>query len=272
MRVVGPLGELVTLSDTPPFLNLADHANLLTVTRRVAAADAEYSYEGLLSWCAHASNGRPAELVRGARVRRARAIEMLCADSTAADGRTPPTAWQRTIEMSWRAVVGAGSDTPSETALRLHGTYGIPYLPSSSLKGLASTWAGGEGQLPEAHHARIFGCAARRTRQSTQGSVTFLDGLPADDDVPLELDVLTPHVQPYYTDPSNNPPAEYWNPVPTPFLAVGRARFDVAIIGPSSDAQTAGRLLLESLTLEGIGAKTAAGYGYADPVSKANSP
>jgi CRISPR-associated protein Cmr6 len=45
------------------------------------------------------------------------------------------------LAVAGRLVVGLGSENVLETGLRLHHTYGVPIIPGSALKGLASHYA-----------------------------------------------------------------------------------------------------------------------------------
>jgi CRISPR type III-B/RAMP module RAMP protein Cmr6 len=82
--------------------------------------------------------------------------------------------------------------------------------------------------------------------------------------------VLTPHVQPYYRDTSRDaatgnaaPPAEWHNPVPVGFLTVCGGSFAVDLAGPvAGDVRDAARWFRCAVDELGVGAKTAAGYGY----------
>jgi CRISPR-associated protein Cmr6 len=81
------------------------------------------------------------------------------------------------------------------------------------------------------------------------------------------IDVLTPHVKPYYDDansarPITHPPAEYHNPVPVRFLAVEQTPFHAILTGPRIDVDAVFELLRVAADEWGLGGKTAAGYGY----------
>lgn len=43
--------------------------------------------------------------------------------------------------ISWRMVIGLGGTHPLETSITLHHLYGIPYIPSSAVKGVSRHWA-----------------------------------------------------------------------------------------------------------------------------------
>lgn len=160
-----------------------------------------------------------------------------------------------------RMIVGLGSESILETGITLNHTYGVPYLPGSSLKGLAAAtahkkledadWRKGDG----ASHRILFG------DQESSGYVTFHDALwiPESDRLPFDLDVMTVHHPKYYQGEAIAP-SGMESPVPVAFLTT-RGRFLLAVSGPEVWARTALTILRDALRDEGLGAKTAAGYG-----------
>jgi len=195
-----------------------------------------------------------------------------------------------------RLAVGVGQqDSPLGIGITLHGTYGWPVIPGSSIKGMACAWAI-ENQLPAEQILRVFGAprphrteddAAPPDQPATAapgigqdsaeddvasvGAVRFLDAQAAGV-VPVARDVLTPHLQAYYRgadeDPADpgitrEPPAEFRNPVPTEFLTVQGSGLEFALIGPEKDVDLAAKWCVAGFDELGIGGKTAAGYGYA---------
>jgi len=85
--------------------------------------------------------------------------------------------------------------------------------------------------------------------------------------VQLMPDVMTPHYGPYYQ--GNEPPADWHNPVPVPFLVVDSKQDFLFGILPRRPLETqdkedclkAAGWLIRALKYVGGGAKTAAGYG-----------
>ncbi|MBI2863662.1 MAG: type III-B CRISPR module RAMP protein Cmr6 [Chloroflexi bacterium] len=107
---------------------------------------------------------------------------------------------------------------------------------------------------------RVFG-----TPQA-EGQAVFFDAVPAVPPI-LEVDIMNVHFGDYYQDGKNQvPPADYLNPTPIPFLAVGRSPFLFAVGWHGNDdggaQEQAIEWLKKGLTGFGAGAKTAAGYGY----------
>jgi len=98
-------------------------------------------------------------------------------------------------------------------------------IPGSALKGACTTQAH-RVSWPAADVLRVFGGPrpGDDSDQACRGGVRFWDALPQRQPR-LVVDVLTPHVKPYYDQANSNkqvtiPPAEYHNPVPVRFLAV----------------------------------------------------
>jgi CRISPR-associated protein Cmr6 len=93
-----------------------------------------------------------------------------------------------------------------------------------------------------------------------------MDALPAGEPVKVEIDVLTPHVKPYYDNPTRAgepvPPSDHHNPVPLYFLTVS-GTFAIDLVGADEAAvDTAADWLIKAAGQLGAGGKTSAGYGY----------
>lgn len=103
----------------------------------------------------------------------------------------------------------------------------------------------------------------------------FFDAIPAKPPI-LEPDVMNVHYQDYYSGKTDSqghpiPPADYLNPNPIPFLTVGKSSpflFAVGWRGEKDEKarQQAQQWLTVGLRELGLGAKTAAGYGYFEEV------
>lgn len=160
-----------------------------------------------------------------------------------------------------RQAVGLGGESVLETAIALHRTYGVPYLPGSALKGLASRAARkrtkeGDSWHPGGDAFRIvFGVL------EDAGFVTFHDALwePEGAQLPVALDVMTVHHGDYYQG-KELPPADWDDPNPVGFLSA-HGSYRIALSGPREWAEAAMDFLVIGLKEDGIGAKTAAGYG-----------
>lgn len=168
-----------------------------------------------------------------------------------------------------RMVVGLGAESILETAITLHRTYGVPFIPGSALKGLASAAAHRflandewrkkiDGKVQGPSHEIMFG------NTKTAGFVTFHDALLVVEendsrDMPLDLDVMTVHHRDYYGT-GKSPPADWDSPNPVSFVTA-RGTYLIALEGPPEWVIAAFDILEAALREDGIGAKTAAGYG-----------
>jgi CRISPR-associated protein Cmr6 len=165
---------------------------------------------------------------------------------------------------AWRFVTGLGRGHPVENGFAWRHDLGTPFLPGSSLKGLARAYARDWEDVSEKEIARILG--PKPEAGLAIGSVAFLDAAPVAP-VALEADVMTPHYAPWYQD--GEAPGDWQTPTPIPFLAVAPGQtflFAVLPRDPSKqedrdDCARAARLLQQALETRGAGAKTAVGYG-----------
>lgn len=166
-------------------------------------------------------------------------------------------------------VTGLGRNHPVENGFAWHQTLGTPYLPGSSVKGIVRSWAKVWEEESDEIINRIFG--PRNSDSPSVGSVIFLDAIPSDQ-VHLKADVMTPHYGPYYQ--GTEPPADWHNPVPVPFLVVESKQDFLFGLLPrrgqeaqdKEDCQKATNWLKDALKFIGGGAKTAAGYGRFEQV------
>ena len=172
----------------------------------------------------------------------------------------------------WRFVTGLGRNHPVENGFAWHHTLGTPYIPGSSLKGLTRAYARNwDANDPGASEKalRVFGPVPET--ELSVGSVVFLDAVPTEP-VALEADVMTPHYAPWYqADPKDiekNPPADWYDPTPIPFLTVAPGQVSLFAVLPRTstdearqDCAVAANWLKRALDTLGAGAKTAVGYG-----------
>lgn len=167
----------------------------------------------------------------------------------------------RKAEVQGRLSIGLGGEAVIETAITLHRTYGVPYIPGSALKGLAANYA--RNRLLEQDWGDKSG--AYRTMfgyTESAGYVTFFDALYVPGSgprgKPLWPDVITVHHPNYYQ--GNEPPADWDSPTPVSFLTA-TGEYLLAIGGPADWVEKAYEILALALNEEGIGAKTSSGYG-----------
>lgn len=193
-------------------------------------------------------------------------------------------------------ITGLGEAHPSETSIVLDHTLGIPYFPASGIKGMVRFSHSKQLVLDEAgnfldtfvkeikrennsselildeknigtHIPLFFGGDLEKrdgkSQDTYRGSIIFLDAYPVS--VPeIKTDIINPHYSNYYDD-KNEPPGDYQDPVPVKFLTIAPEtqfifRF---ILDPESTRHKDQFLkaIKDALENEGIGAKTAIGYG-----------
>ena len=168
----------------------------------------------------------------------------------------------KTATVLGRISVGLGGESVLETAITLHHTYGVPYIPGSALKGLAANYARNRldatawGVKSEAYQI-MFGDT------TSAGYVTFFDALyvpeTGHDQKPLWPDVITVHHPDYYQQ-GNTAPADWDSPTPIPFVTA-TGDYLIAIGGDPAWVQKAFEILALALKDVGVGAKTSSGYG-----------
>ncbi|MDT8897619.1 type III-B CRISPR module RAMP protein Cmr6 [Thermanaerothrix sp. 4228-RoL] len=201
-----------------------------------------------------------------------------------------------TLKTDWRFIPGLGRKTALEIGFSFH-RYGFPYLPASSVKGIARTWALfelaallalGEGKLNDLDQTlskedKEFDKAFERFKPSPEakelaktirlvfgtldqaGGAIFFDAMPTSA-FQLDMDIMNPHYAPYYQ--GKEPPGDWHNPNPVTFLAVPKDKeFAFAVAwrrgAPRADLlEQACTWLKNGLRDLGAGAKTSAGYGY----------
>lgn len=173
-----------------------------------------------------------------------------------------------------RMVIGLGNKNVLEMGIRLDRTWGVPILPGSSLKGLASSVAhldsedeGWKRSDPNTnkrageHHAILFGTT------DNSGAVIFHDAWWKwqDGANPLAQDVMTVHHAGYYQDDTGTTEAtDFDSPTPISFVTA-QGTFLIALeLMPGADVSwldAAEAILKRGLEEYGLGAKTNAGYG-----------
>jgi len=158
-----------------------------------------------------------------------------------------------------------------ETAITLDELYGFPVFRGSAAKGMTRHWAevwdvgarGPDGVFPNKKAVEdVFGKAPEDSAPGHMGKVEFLGGVP-EPPINVELDIMTPHYRDWYEKGPDCPPSDWSNPIQVYFLTVpAGVRFVFHLSGPETEVATAARWHCDALEQIGIGAKTAAGYGY----------
>ena len=192
-----------------------------------------------------------------------------------------------TAELISPLITGIGQTHPNEVGMTFDHTLGIPYIPASSIKGIARFSHSLnllEDLRSEKHYdeikkdkndeecfddeaewtniSTIFGRGGNK-HESNIGNVIFLDAYP--ESVPkLTVDIMNPHYGDYYS--GKTPPADYLNPVPIKFLTIAKHTKFIfrAVINKAKLSEfkvLVVNAIKKALTEEGVGAKTAVGYG-----------
>lgn len=186
-----------------------------------------------------------------------------------------------------RLIVNHAGGVIENAGLALDRNSGAPCIPGSALKGIARAGAALAG-APPAEVALVFGWAPNRNQErdipsalplkAFAGSVCFLPAYPLGS-ASLERDIVTVHHAAYYQ--GKNHPVAYDDepPIPNEFPVVRAGVEFQFVLAPASAARCekvavalgltafnpvalAKEWLIMGLTQRGVGAKTAAGYGW----------
>ncbi|MBI3977284.1 MAG: type III-B CRISPR module RAMP protein Cmr6 [Chloroflexi bacterium] len=182
----------------------------------------------------------------------------------------PNVAAQR-FRVRSRLIVGLGGESVRETAVALLRGYGVPCIPGSALKGLASRYTA--GFLSQADAGLKSGGAAHQVlfgERESAGYMTCFDAwyVPRSaPDHPFAQDVITVHHPSYYGRRGvDAAPWDFDDPNPVPLVSA-RGDYLVAVQGPDRAwADFALKVLDRALADWGIGAKTSSGYGRLEAV------
>lgn len=169
---------------------------------------------------------------------------------------------QTVMTLENRLLIGLTGNGALETGCSLSRNYGMPYIPGASVKGVVRAWA--KKNLTGSTKAieQLFGTYDSDQPDRVSGTVIFHDAwwVPLESTKPFVLDVVTTHHQAYYNG-NQTEPSDKDSPVPNHLLAV-RGSFLFVIEGDPEHVKLCQTMLTKALQDNGIGAKTAAGYGY----------
>jgi len=157
-----------------------------------------------------------------------------------------------TVSFNWRLRVGGTRGFRELLLPVFHPIFGIPYIPSSSLKGAARAWA-------RKHHEpmiyEILGMLNGDVAKAAK--VEFLDAFPTDKC--LSIDVATPQWN-WQGD------RVVYKPEPHPLLSMNQPQILIGLCptarGTTSDVQIV-KEWLENALKAGIGSRVSSGYGKA---------
>lgn len=165
-----------------------------------------------------------------------------------------------------RLLLGLSTGGALETGVSTHHSYGMPMIAGSSVKGVAHAHARTIGLTPDVL-AVLFGEdeeTAKDGRVAGAGCLIWHDAwwTPINQKItqPFVDEVVTVHHQDYYADKQKSA-TDFDSPVPNQQMAV-QGGFYFVVEGDAAWASFASSLLKQALQQHGIGAKTAAGYGF----------
>jgi CRISPR-associated protein Cmr6 len=192
-------------------------------------------------------------------------------------------------ELKGRLAINLADSLIQNAGICLDRLFGLPYIPGSAVKGVCRHKALGELRAAQGiERARVFDifCAVFGTAENDfmngelcdyrdlvanrpmnqRGLVAFLPAYPVNE-AEAVVDLTNVHYPDYYrTGAIENLAKERPQPNPFPAVEVG-AQFAFCLVLSRSDTdksvlEAAHRWLQAALTVEGLGAKTAAGYGW----------
>ncbi|RVT47828.1 type III-B CRISPR module RAMP protein Cmr6 [Rheinheimera sediminis] len=167
------------------------------------------------------------------------------------------------LKVDNRLLIGLSGGGALETGCALSHNHGMPYIPGSSIKGAVRAWA--EAALSE--HKALFDELFGAKDSSSAALLEFYDAwwVPHSapghyNNRPFVQDIVTTHHAEYYQG-KGAAASDLDSPVPNALVAV-QGSF-VFVVGTVPDyAPLVKNLLQKALAANGIGAKTASGYGY----------
>lgn len=196
----------------------------------------------------------------------------------------PRGAVQFVAKLGGRLIVNQAGGILENAGLCLHRHFNAPYIPGSALKGVArhAAWCAWNDEKDDVRKkelameiADIFGyptgdkgldsyLAVHGLDARRSGSVCFMPAIP-ETTARLVVDIVNCHHMKYYSGNKKFRNAgDVEKPVPNFFPAVESGNRFVFTLVPQrgTSAERARAWLLEALTVNGVGAKTAAGYGW----------
>lgn len=168
-------------------------------------------------------------------------------------------------------ICGTGNKNALEIGATFMHPYGMPYIPGSSIKGVASSYAEGAGGDTwrktnagkyDGGEASVILFGGIQKKKSFSAAVDILDAwwMPIDATSPFMLDILTPHQKSYYAEKGF--PDGTDSPVPVTFLVLKPGqKFIFAVRGQEPLRKLAKTIIRQAFEVGGAGGKTRSGYG-----------
>lgn len=180
---------------------------------------------------------------------------------------------QLELALEQRLFIGLTGGGMLETGCAISHSYGMPYIPGSSVKGVVRAHVS-QSPFGREHPAvidELFGAAA----DPEQGQPEGLSGLVVFHDAwwvptiperpsPFVEEIVTTHHLDYYGREGAVDASDCDSPVPNAQIAV-QGRFLFVLEGQRVWRKLAAEMLRSALSQRGIGAKTRTGYGLFDP-------
>lgn len=144
-------------------------------------------------------------------------------------------------------AVGLSNASLLNNAITVSSVYGAPYLPGTGIKGVVKSWAVENG----VSDIDIY-------FEEGNGLLDFHNAYPKN--FALEIDVITPEFKGYYDSSGETPPA-FWleaNPI---FFPVIPADTDILFSVGGSEKEKGAKWLCQTLSANGMGAKTNNDFG-----------
>lgn len=163
-----------------------------------------------------------------------------------------------------RLFTGLATSGTLETGIYTHHSYAMPMLAGSSIKGAARSYAASIN-LPQDYQDILFGSNEESNEESSEdisGALIWHDAwwIPYKQERPFKQEIITVHHQAYYNGSAEKADGTE-SPIPNQQLATSGG-FYFVIEGNKNWANYACQLLKAMLATQGMGAKTASGYGY----------
>jgi CRISPR-associated protein Cmr6 len=164
-----------------------------------------------------------------------------------------------TVRFPWRLRVGGTRGFRELILPVFHPVYGVPYVPSSSLKGFLRAWA---RKTKSDEFKQILGFI--EGEDASLARVQILDAFPTKPC--LKLDMANPQWK--WDRPGKQ---VTYGTVPHPLLSMAEVTLKIGIVrtslGTVADVATAKAWLEQAFQAEGLGARVSAGYGQASRIN-----
>ena len=173
------------------------------------------------------------------------------------------------LKIDGRLLIGLTGGGALETGCAVSHTWGMPYIPGSSIKGVLRAWAQKKLGSTSPAVLEVFGSEPTEDeKQGLSGLVAFHDAwwIPdsaphPDRNKPFVEDVVTPHHSDYYREEGATPATDLDSPVPNAMIGV-HGSFLFTLEGPIEWLNFTRSLFGMAISDIAMGAKTRAGYGY----------